>query len=91
QELYRAMLRLRREDPVLSVQPNDGTSAEAVSKDVLYVRRKHEHAERLLVANFGAEPHRVAEHNWRPLLSSDDNTSETDVRARSAVMFAREQ
>ncbi len=55
--VYRAMLALRRRDPVLSTAGRDALSATAEG-NVLVVRRWHDRDERILVANFGE---RVAE------------------------------
>src|SRR5262249_12381019 len=85
QELYRAMLWLRRRDEVLQDQARERTRAEAVTKDVLLVRRWRGDQERLLVANFGDAPFLLKEMGWRTLVSSDG-----DVRApRSATVLAR--
>jgi len=89
QELYRAMLRLRRDDPVLADQSRKHTSAEAVTRDVLRVRRWHEGSERLLVANFGDTSYKVNQDGWQCLLSSD-GASGSVVEPRSAAVFARD-
>jgi maltooligosyltrehalose trehalohydrolase len=51
--LYRALLALRKHDPVLQAAPRAQLEAEARG-DVLWVRRWHEGQARLLLANFGA-------------------------------------
>jgi maltooligosyltrehalose trehalohydrolase len=51
--LYAAMLRLRREDPVLRVSDRARTRAEGQGADILTVRRWTNDQERVLVANFG--------------------------------------
>ena len=50
--LYHALLRLRREDPVLAHSGRDGLHAEAYG-NVLVVRRWTDRAARVLLANFG--------------------------------------
>jgi maltooligosyltrehalose trehalohydrolase len=53
--LYRELLRMRREDPVLSRARRDALAAEA-SGAVLAVRRWHDDAARVLVANLADAP-----------------------------------
>jgi maltooligosyltrehalose trehalohydrolase len=55
-ELYRALLRLRRQDPVLSDQDRGRMSTTVVGSDVLMVRRWRDTDQRVLLANFGLEP-----------------------------------
>jgi len=86
-ELYQALLRLRREDPVLIDQARERTSAEAVSEHVLLVRRWKGSEQRVLVANFGDTPVQAPPDCQRVLLS----TARADgqgVPARCAVIFA---
>jgi maltooligosyltrehalose trehalohydrolase len=52
-DLYRTLLHLRRDDPVLRHQDRALTRARAQTDDVLAIRRWHNGAERLLLANFG--------------------------------------
>jgi maltooligosyltrehalose trehalohydrolase len=87
QELYRAMLRLRREDAVLTDQARERTSAEAVARDVLQVRRWRGGDERLLVCNFGDAPFTLP-RGWRVLVASDDPRAD-HLRGRSAAVLAR--
>jgi maltooligosyltrehalose trehalohydrolase len=54
-EVYRRLLALRREDPVLRAAGRDGLQAEARGP-VLIVRRFSAEGERLLVANLSGEP-----------------------------------
>ncbi|MDP8921652.1 MAG: malto-oligosyltrehalose trehalohydrolase [Chloroflexota bacterium] len=58
-ELYRSLLHLRRDDPVLRAQDRLATRAQAVGDHVLLVTRTHGGAVRLLVTNFGDVPIRV--------------------------------
>ena len=51
-DLYRALLRLRREDPVLRSSPRGNLSARAHG-DVLVIARSSEDGQRILLANFG--------------------------------------
>ena len=55
-ELYRWLLHLRRDDPVLRVQDRLATRARAIGDDVLVVHRRHGEAARLLLVNFGDAP-----------------------------------
>jgi maltooligosyltrehalose trehalohydrolase len=82
-ELYAAMLRLRREDPVLADQARQHMHAEAATKDVLLVRRWRAGQERLLVANFGDVSYTV-EPGWRVLLQTNQ-----PGYPRSAAVLAR--
>ena len=59
-ELYRTLLGLRRDDPVLRRQDRSATRARALADDLLAIRRWHGEAERLLLANFGDEAVTVA-------------------------------
>lgn len=52
-EVYRTLLALRRDDPVLRHQDRAATRARALGMDLLGVRRWQDGAERLLLANFG--------------------------------------
>ena len=51
--LYRTLLTLRRDDPVLRCQDRSATQARALTSDLLAIRRWTEAGERLLLANFG--------------------------------------
>jgi maltooligosyltrehalose trehalohydrolase len=53
--LYRDLLRLRKEDPVLAVSYRSRTETEVIGAQVLTVRRWTDEGERLLIANFGPE------------------------------------
>jgi maltooligosyltrehalose trehalohydrolase len=86
-ELYRALLQLRREDPVLSDQERECTSAEPVGEDVLVVRRWRGAEQRILVANFGETPAQAPPDTERVLLSTS-SAQDRQVPARSAVIFA---
>ena len=55
-ELYRSLLHLRRDDPVLRHQDRASTRARALTDDLLGVRRWYGDSERLLLANFGEAP-----------------------------------
>src|SRR5581483_11808742 len=78
--LYRELLRLRREDPVLREQTREGLRAWA-SGDVLFVERANGAGRRLLAVNTGNALHadaarlelpgHVRDAAWRPLLSTD--------------------
>jgi maltooligosyltrehalose trehalohydrolase len=54
--LYQALLRLRREDPVLAHQDRRHMTVGVVGRDALLVRRWRNADERLLLANFGDAP-----------------------------------
>jgi maltooligosyltrehalose trehalohydrolase len=51
--LYRTLLTLRRDDPVLCHQDRASTRARALTDDLLAIRRWSDEGERLLLANFG--------------------------------------
>jgi maltooligosyltrehalose trehalohydrolase len=53
--LYRDLLRLRREDPVLANGDRAHLDANVIGAEVLSVRRWTDEGERLLIANFGRE------------------------------------
>jgi len=53
--LHRTLLRLRREDPVMSRAGRESLSAEAIGP-LLVVKRWTDHNERVLIANFGDAP-----------------------------------
>ncbi|MER3420966.1 MAG: malto-oligosyltrehalose trehalohydrolase, partial [Chloroflexota bacterium] len=57
ERLYRDLLTLRREDPVLRVQDRAATRAAPLTDDVLAVHRWQGAAQRLLLVNFGAAAH----------------------------------
>jgi maltooligosyltrehalose trehalohydrolase len=59
ERLYRDLLALRRDDPVLRVQDRAATRARAVSAAVVAVHRRRDGAHRLALVNFGG-PARVA-------------------------------
>jgi maltooligosyltrehalose trehalohydrolase len=58
-DLYRTLLVLRRDDPVLRRQDRSTTRARALTDDLLAIRRWHDGSERLLLANFGDAPAEV--------------------------------
>ena len=91
--LYRALLHLRRTDPVLSWQDRASMEVRAVSESVLTVRRWRGHDERLLIVNFGETHFGLADDplgsGWRPLLATSPDVSERAVPARSATLLAR--
>jgi maltooligosyltrehalose trehalohydrolase len=57
ERLYRDLLALRREDPVLRVQDRAATRALPLTDDVLAVHRRQAEEQRLLLVNFGAAAH----------------------------------
>lgn len=81
--LYTELLRLRREDPVLRVQDRARTRAAGIG-DVLALHRWTDDGHRLLLANTGTEPARMAwsalpaalnlpaDADWSPLLATDE-------------------
>jgi maltooligosyltrehalose trehalohydrolase len=89
QDLYRSMLRLRRDDAVLGAGPGGRLRARAARDVVLLVNRERGGAERMLVANFGDAAFEV-EVGWRALLGTDELAGIV-VRPRSAVVFARDR
>jgi maltooligosyltrehalose trehalohydrolase len=103
--LYRALLHLRRADPVLRHQERAQTRARALTPDVLAIRRWHADQERLLLANFGDVSVSVdgsglkqlglrEADGWRQVLATPnaENTSDGSlltVPARAARLLAR--
>ena len=88
-DLYRTLLRLRREDPVLRNQDRRATRARALTDDLLAIRRWHDGAERLLLANFGDTPVTLDSSslaqlcingttNWHPVYATP-NAASTDL------------
>ncbi len=81
-ELYRALLALRREDPVLRRSDRDAIRLDAPSARLIVVHRWHQTEHRLLVANFGAAVElsldgltpvpAIPTQAWRLLLSTAD-------------------
>ncbi len=90
--LYRALLALRRTDPVMAWQDRASMAARAVSDTVLTVRRWRGHDERLLVVNFGEVDVDLSAAGlgtgWRAILATAADAG-TRVAARSATIFAR--
>jgi maltooligosyltrehalose trehalohydrolase len=73
--LFRELLRLRREDPVLRARSGERLRAWPLGEKALAVERWNDDGERrLLVANFGTqlrvEAGQLSEHEWRPQLST---------------------
>jgi maltooligosyltrehalose trehalohydrolase len=103
-DLYRTLLGLRRDDPVLRHQDRARTCARALTDDVLAICRWHGGAERLLLANFGENPARVdaarleqlglrSVGGWRQLYATPNAANAglgaMTVPPRSALVFAR--
>ncbi|MCC7370129.1 MAG: malto-oligosyltrehalose trehalohydrolase [Chloroflexi bacterium] len=103
-DLYRTLLRLRRDDPVLRRQDRSATRAAALTTDLLAIRRFQDDDERLLLANFGADAvvvDAIAMENlglfnpegWRLLWSTPSTTSADEavltIPGRSARILAR--
>jgi maltooligosyltrehalose trehalohydrolase len=90
--LYRDLLHIRRTDPVLIDQNREHMEAQALSPNVLAVRRWRDGQERLLVVNFGDSATRI-EGAWRVLLDSGAPTAveatAVSVQARGATILAR--
>ncbi|HEY3061096.1 MAG TPA: DUF3459 domain-containing protein, partial [Chloroflexota bacterium] len=89
QELYRRMLRLRREDSVLAMQDRQCTEARALTKDVLLVRRWRGDEERLLVANFGQAAMALDYPGADVVLTSGADASVSSVSPRTAAILRR--
>jgi hypothetical protein len=94
-ELYQALLRLRRDDPVLADQERRHMQAVALTRDLLMVRRWRAGAERMLFANFADRATRVGYAEWRLLLSSGvsprtSNPGGWTIPPRTAVILARD-
>jgi maltooligosyltrehalose trehalohydrolase len=100
--LYRALLNLRRDDPVLRHQDRAATRARAIGGDVLAVRRWNGGAERVLIANFGKAPATLDEgtlaalgikrsDGWRAIWSTPKaQVAGWTVPGRSAALLARD-
>lgn len=91
---YRAALRLRREDPVLSIASRAGLRAEA-DGDVLVVERRRGDERRLLLVSFGVEERPLRELTGRygfelgrVLLASRPDAGVDVLPGRSAVVLA---
>jgi maltooligosyltrehalose trehalohydrolase len=71
--LYGALLRMRRDDPVLRMHERKNMSVEALNEDVLWVSRRGPEGERLLVLDLGRrpDPRPPAGRPWRTLLRTD--------------------
>ncbi|MBV9579472.1 MAG: DUF3459 domain-containing protein [Chloroflexi bacterium] len=91
---YSALIALRRTDPVLVDQSRERMTAQALSADVLAVRRWSGGEERLLVANFGESPCETSEFGggWHVLLSRAEASGDLGgihLAPRSAAILAR--
>ncbi|PYE53121.1 malto-oligosyltrehalose trehalohydrolase [Deinococcus yavapaiensis] len=90
--LYRALLRLRRDDPVLAHASRDALEAGA-SDEVLWVQRTHAEDRRVLLVNFSGAPvawtdvRGVPLDDLQPLLSTS-STAQNHLPAKSAVLLA---
>ena len=94
QRWYAALLSLRHTDPVLVDQSRERLSAQALSANVLAVRRWSANDERLLLVNFGDQPFQTSDFGggWRVVLARGEATSNVErvgVPARSAAILAR--
>jgi maltooligosyltrehalose trehalohydrolase len=83
--LYKSMLWLRREDPVLAAADR-GAMEVGAEGDRLWVRRSSPEGRRLLVVDFGAapDPRPTIPGQWTPLLSADG----PGLPAARAVLYA---
>lgn len=94
--LYRAMIALRRTDPVLAARCRWEDLAATAHGDVLEVKRRHDSASRTLLVNFGEREHSLARalgDNPRIVFASGAGGSREALRdgkllPRSAVIFA---
>ena len=94
QSWYAALITLRHTDPVLVDQSRERLAAQALTRDVLAVRRWLANEERLLLVNFGDAPFETSDFGdgWRLVLSHGGATSEAgpvSVSAQTAVILAR--
>ncbi len=102
--LYRTLLALRRNDPVLRQQQRLQTRARAIGEHLLAVRRWHDGSERMLLANFGQEPAALYDDAnaaldisripaWRVIWGTEAVRTGQDwggvVPGRAAVLLAR--
>ncbi|MDP9151318.1 MAG: malto-oligosyltrehalose trehalohydrolase [Myxococcota bacterium] len=89
-ELYRTMLTLRREDPVLQVATRSSLECSALGDQLLRVRRSVADDRRTLVVNFGEEPALVdslADVSCL-VMSSPDAWAHGTLAGNSAALFA---
>jgi maltooligosyltrehalose trehalohydrolase len=99
--LYRDLLAMRRDDPVLSQNDRSRTRAQALTSQQVAVQRWAGDEHRLLLANFGAEAtvdlavlEGLPEGEWRVLLNTTDRLydgtgEDVNVSGRSVVIPAR--
>jgi maltooligosyltrehalose trehalohydrolase len=96
QAVYRRLIGLRKNDPVLQVQDRRRTQARALGADVLAVRRWRDDQQRLLLVNFGDRDARVETYGggWCVLFDSGQATcadlTGVTVHARGATILARD-
>jgi maltooligosyltrehalose trehalohydrolase len=93
---YASLLHLRRTDPVLADQSRERLAAQALTADVLAVRRWSADEERLLLVNFGDAPFATTHFGsrWQVVLvrgvaTANPNADVLGVAVRSAAIFAR--
>ena len=93
QAFYRALLELRRTDPVLCDQARERTEPRVLSPDVLAVRRWRDTDERLLIVNFGDTDFTTDAYGagWEVVLTWRGSTavSPVTVPARNAAVLSR--
>jgi maltooligosyltrehalose trehalohydrolase len=88
--LHRAMLALRRQDPVLRARCAWNDLEAFADGDVLYVTRRSGEAVRLLVVNFGTGAH-VPRRAQGSLLLASGPCDGQSVGAATAALFASER
>jgi maltooligosyltrehalose trehalohydrolase len=98
-DAYRALLRLRRTDPVLRSASRQTTRAVTVGQDLLAIHRWSDGEHRLALLNFGdadvqldpADLTAVPQTYWQPLWSTEEKAERREdswrVPARSAVLL----
>jgi maltooligosyltrehalose trehalohydrolase len=88
-DIHRAMLRLRKEDAVLSAPCRREDLVVHERNGVLEVTRSSRGGSRVLVANFTDEPASVSlSPEWAPVVTAG-SFSEARIGAKTAVVFAR--
>jgi maltooligosyltrehalose trehalohydrolase len=94
QHWYTTLISLRHTDPVLVDQSRERLAAQALTRDVLAVRRWLANQERLLLVNFGDAPFDTPDfgEGWRIVVSHGGATSDAhglSISAQSAAILAR--
>jgi maltooligosyltrehalose trehalohydrolase len=91
--VYRTMIHLRRNDPVLSASCRWEDLVARVhprAKDVLEVVRRRGHASRTILVNFGDEDHLIPDASPRQVLFASSPITSGRLPPRSAIILAKD-